>query len=132
LKLAVLWCGIVAASIWCGHFYDAGGAVLFGGLGVGVATCFTIGLAILGLVHARSVGKIAAIVGLVVSSVVSPILAVTATETVADMTGVLPGESRWGVAWTAIWATAIAGGTFLMFIPIVIGIGRPPAQPRNR
>ena len=131
LKLAFLWCGIVGALTWFGGAFDVESAILLGGLGVGMATCVAAGFGLLGLVHTRSVGKIEAIVWLAVSSLVSPILAVIVTETVANVMGVLRDESSLAMAETALWAVTIAGGTFFMFTPIVIGINKPPAQPRE-
>ena len=127
-KLAGAWCVIVTAFTWYGGTYGAQGAVVMGGLGVGVATCLVAGFGILSMVQTRFMGKIEAIVWLAVSSVATPIIAVIATIWISKAVGVTE-DGMFAIAKIALWVITIAGGTFLMFTPIVIGIGKPPREP---
>jgi hypothetical protein len=56
---------------------------------------------------------------------------VTVTATVARIAGVLEGESLLAIGEMAIWAVTVSGGTFFLFTPIVIGIGKPTRQPSS-
>ena len=142
LKLILLWCVTVAAFAGVG-FYSPGaqiqgdsfstraavqGAVLLGGLGVGIATCLTIALFILNRVQTNRLRKGWAVLWLAVSSIVSSIATVVVTEVVADSMprdwNILRGENRMAIALTWAWTTGIAVLVFVLFTALVIFAGR--------
>jgi hypothetical protein len=129
-KLAAAWCVTVAAFTWYGGTYGAESAAVWACFGVGVSTCLVAAVGILSMVHTRFMGKIEAIVWLAVSSVATPLIVVTATIWVSKAMGAT-GDDGFALAKIALWTVTIAGGTFLMFTPIVIGIGKPPREPRG-
>ena len=129
-KLVVVWCAIVAGFTWYGGTYSAEGAVIMGGSGTGIATCLVAGLGVLSLVHRRSMGKMEAIVWLAVSSVATPITTVIMIIWISQAIGITE-DGLFAFSKMMMFMLVIAGGTFLMFTPIVIGIGKPPRAPRG-
>lgn len=104
------------------------GAVLFGSLGIGVATCLTMGLYILENVSHRRVRKRWAIACLAASSVAStiatPLLGFIAHD--KPPWHVLGGERAMGIAIVTGWMIIAAGAGFVIFTVLVFLIWRHP------
>lgn len=149
LKLIVLWCAIVSSFAGCGY-YSSGtqiqgasfmqhaateGAILSGGLGVGIATCLIVGLWILAGVQIGRFGRGAAILWLAASSFVSAMATLRVTEVVADSfprdAFILTGESSWGIilAWGEM--IIIAAVAFVLFTGVLIFMRGSARKPRR-
>jgi hypothetical protein len=102
------------------------GAVLFGSLGVGVATCLTVGLFILDKVRHHRMRKSWAIACLAASSVAS----VIATPAVASLARDIPpwyvlgGEGGLAIVTIMVWMVFAASAGFLVFALLVLLEGR--------
>lgn len=130
-KFILLWFAVTVAFEGYGFFQPGAqihgdrfnvrtaleGAVLFGSLGVGVATCLTMGLVILEKVHRGRMRKASAIASLAGSSVASA----TATPLIAWLAHdkppwhILGGEDALAIVDITGWMIVAAGVAFIVF-----------------
>jgi len=137
IMLSLLWLGILGAFIFYGYFIcgDADiqsqaclgprfslecrteNAVLWGGFGVGLATCTTIGFLIVGLVRTKHLGKALAMLLLLVSALCSTILTPVSINvaSVSVSVEILHGESGMLVLFQTGLMLFWAALTFVVF-----------------
>jgi hypothetical protein len=112
------------------------GAILTGGLGVGIATCVTGGLMILANLQANRFGKGTAILHLftctLVSTVSTPASIVLARPVFPKAWNLFNGEGFMGIAFVSWWMGIVAITVFLLLaITVILSSHQPTDDNRD-